>query len=104
MWIDGTMNLSGTNSIESSTYELAVLRTELSNSSTLLAHAQGFVAFVISAIGLTKFLDPFWFYDLCSGGLLALGVAVLVRGIVTYKRTTSKIRREKGYVLHRTAQ
>ncbi len=83
---------------EASVYQLAVLRTELSNSSTLLAHMQGAVAFLISAIGVAKFLDSFWLFDLCGFGLTGLAFFVFLRGIRLFRRTRSTIEEEKANV------
>jgi uncharacterized membrane protein YidH (DUF202 family) len=87
-----TFNISA---VETSTFELAVLRTELSNSVTLLSHVQGSVALLISAIGVAKFLDSFWLFDLCGVGLVVASIAVLFRGTRLFRRTNFKIRDEK---------
>lgn len=80
---------------EESVFQLAVLRTELSNSSTLLAHMQGSMALLISAIGVAKFLDSFWLFDLCGVGLTGMSFFVFLRGILLFRRTNVRIRDEK---------
>lgn len=83
---------------EASVYQLAVLRTELSNSSTLLAHMQGAVALLISAIGVAKFLDSFWLFDLCGIGLTGMSFFVFFRGVRLFRRTRLMIEAEKASV------
>lgn len=83
---------------EASVYHLAVLRTELSNSSTLLAHMQGSIALLLSAVGVAKFLDSYWLFDLCGFGLTGLAFFVFVRGIRLFRRTRMTIEEEKANV------
>jgi len=74
---------------------LAVLRTELSNTTTLLSHTQGFVGLIISAIGVSKFLDSSWIFDLCGMLFVVLAFVVLGRGLILFRNTKQMIESEK---------
>lgn len=87
---------SRASAIETSTFELAIIRTELSNSSTLLAHTQGSVGLLISAIAVSKYLESSWIFDLCGIFFVVLAIAVLVRGLSLFRRTTNLIASRKG--------
>ncbi len=84
--------------LESSTFELALVRTELSNSSTLLAHTQAFVGLLISAIAVSKYLESSWIFDLCGFFFVLLAFGVLIRGIVLFRRTSRMIESRKLFL------
>jgi|CXWL01.1.fsa_nt_gi membrane protein CcdC involved in cytochrome C biogenesis len=82
--------------LESSTFELALVRTELSNSSTLLAHTQAFVGLLISAIAVSKYLGSSWVFDLCGILFVILAFAVLARGAFLFRKTSRLIESKKS--------
>ena len=90
---DSNNDMSDT--IESATFELAVLRTELSNSATMLAHTQGFVGLLISAIAVSKYLESSWVFDVCGIVFVVLAFAVLARGVFLFRQTTRVIGSKK---------
>jgi uncharacterized membrane protein YidH (DUF202 family) len=67
--------------------KLAILRTELSNSRTLLAHTQASVGLLISAIAVSKLFDSSWIFDVCGMFFLLLAFVMLIRGIVLFRKT-----------------
>lgn len=81
--------------IETSTFELAVLRTELSNSATMLAHTQGFVGLLISAIAVSKYLESSWVFDVCGIVFVVLAFVVLARGAFLFRKTSRAIESKK---------
>lgn len=83
------------NHSESSTFQMAILRTEMANSRTMLAHMQGAIGLMISGIGFMKLFESYLFFDICGWSFLALAVAVLARGTTLYIRTKMEIAEER---------
>lgn len=83
---------------DSAQFHLSLIRTELSNSRTMLAHMQAFVGLLISAIGVSKFLDSSWIFDACGFLLVVVAFAVLFRGALLYRKTKALIETEKTSV------
>lgn len=83
---------------DSAQFHLSLIRTELSNSRTMLAHTQAFVGLLISGIGVSKFLDSSWIFDVCGMIFALIAFAVLFRGVILYRRTSSLIQMEKDSV------
>ncbi|HBR57097.1 MAG TPA: hypothetical protein DEA22_06465, partial [Blastocatellia bacterium] len=79
---------------DSAQFHLSLIRTELSNSRTMLAHTQAFVGLLISAIGVSKFLDSSWVFDVCGMIFVVIAFAVLFRGALLYRQTKELINRE----------
>lgn len=83
---------------EIATFQLAVLRTELSNSRALLSHIQASIALLISAMALMKLFDFSFILYLCCWLLIILAIAILSRGIFLYWKTKSLIENQKSLV------
>lgn len=83
---------------ERATFHLAVMRTELSNSATLLSHTQASIALMISGLAFMKLLDSYLVFDLCGWFFIALSIGVLSRGVFLYRKTRNRIENEKGFV------
>lgn len=80
---------------EKATFDLAVVRTELSNSRTLLSYAQASITLLLTGIALMKLFDYSLALYLCCWLLIALAVAVIARGIFLYRKTKTLIEKQK---------
>lgn len=80
---------------EDATFQLAVMRTELSNSRTLLSHTQAAIGLMISGVAFMKLLDSFLLFDLCGWFFLLLSAGTISRGIYLYRKTKNQIAIEK---------
>ena len=87
---------------DSATFQLAVLRTELSNSATFLSHTQAAIGLMISALGFMKLFDSYLIFDLCGWFFIILAGAVFTRGLLLYRKTGSLIEQEKVLVNERS--
>lgn len=83
---------------EAETFRLAVLRTELANSSTLMAHIRASIGLLISAVGFMKLFDSYLIFDLCGWFLVFLSIAVTLRGILLYRKTNARIVVEGSWI------
>ncbi len=86
--------MSGPLSISNRDHQLAVLRTKLSNTRTLLSHVKASIGLVISALGFMKLFDSYLFFDLCGWTFIALAILVLIRGIILYRQTKDVLENE----------
>lgn len=80
---------------ETATFHLAVLRTELANSRTLLAHIQASIALLVSAIAFMKLFDLYLIFYVCCWLLIVVAIAVICRGIFLYRKTKLWIEKQK---------
>lgn len=64
----------------------------------MLSHTQAFVGLLISGIGVSKFLDSSWIFDVCGMLFAVAAFAVLFRGVILYRRTKLLIETEKNSV------
>lgn len=83
---------------DTATFQLAVLRTELSNSTTLLSHTQASIALMLSGFGFLKLFDLFIF-DLCGLFFLLSSIGVFARGVFLYRRTKKAIEGERNQII-----
>ncbi len=83
---------------DTATFQLAVLRTELSNSTTLLSHTQASIALMLSGLAFLKLFDLFIF-DLCGLFFLLSAIGVFVRGVFLYRRTKKAIEGEREQII-----
>lgn len=72
---------------EIATFQLAVIRTELSNSRSLLSHTQASLAMLVTAIAVMKLFDLSSLLFLCCWLLILSAIVVFVRGIILYRKT-----------------
>lgn len=83
---------------DQATFHLAVMRTELSNSATLLSHTQASIALMISGLAFMKLLDSYLFFDFCGWFFIILSISTLSRGIFLYRKTKKRIENEKAFI------
>lgn len=83
---------------EAATFHLAVLRTELANSSTLMSHIRASIGLLITAVGFMKLLDSYLIFDLCGWLFIFMALGVALRGILLYQKTKSKIKGERTWL------
>ncbi len=83
---------------DAATFHLAVLRTELANSSTLMSHFRASIGLLISAFGFMKLFDSYLIFDLCGWFFIIMAIAVTIRGILLYRKTRSKIVAEGSWL------
>jgi uncharacterized membrane protein YidH (DUF202 family) len=83
---------------DAATFHLAVLRTELANSSTLMSHIRASIGLLITAVGFMKLLDSYLIFDLCGWLFILMALAVTLRGILLYRKTRSKIENEGSWL------
>lgn len=83
---------------EATTFHLAVLRTELANSSTLMSHIRASIGLLITAVGFMKLLDSYLIFDLCGWLFIFMALGVALRGILLYRKTKSKIKGERTWL------
>lgn len=74
-------------SVSDRDHQLAILRTKLSNTRTLLSHIKASIGLLISALGFIKFFNSYLFFDACGWTLLVLALFVFIRGIILYRQT-----------------
>lgn len=84
---------------DKATFQLAVMRTELSNSATLLSHTQASIALMISGLAFMKLLDSYLVFDLCGWFFIILAIGTLSRGILLYRKTKKRIENEKALII-----
>lgn len=84
---------------DQATFRLAVMRTELSNSATLLSHTQASIALMISGLAFMKLLDSYLVFDLCGWFFIVLSISTLFRGILLYRKTKKRIKNEKVLII-----
>lgn len=84
---------------DAATFHLAVLRTELANSSTLMSHIRAAIGLLITAVGFMKLLDSYLIFDLCGWLFIFMAVGVSIRGIFLYRKTRSKIENEGAWLI-----
>jgi uncharacterized membrane protein YidH (DUF202 family) len=82
---------------DSATFQLAVLRTELSNSATLLSHTQASIGLMVSALAFMKLFDSYLIFDLCGWIFIILATGVFTRGVLLYRKTKTQIEEEKSF-------
>lgn len=80
---------------ERATFELAVIRTELSNSRALLSHTMAAITLVISAIAFMKLFEYSLFLYICCWLFIIAAIAILARGIHLYRKTKLSIEKQK---------
>ena len=83
---------------EIATFQLAVLRTELSNSRTLLSYTQASIALLVSAIAFMNLFNLSQILHLGCWLLIILAVVVVARGIFLYRKAKSLIENQKSLV------
>lgn len=83
---------------EIATFQLAILRTELSNSRALLSYAQASIALLVSAIAFMNLFNLSEILHLGCWLLIILAIVVVARGIFLYRKTRSLIEDQKGLV------
>ncbi len=83
---------------EIATFQLAVLRTELSNSRALLSYMQASIALLVSAIAFMNLFNLSQILHLGCWLLIILATLVVARGIFLYRKTKSLIEDQKSLV------
>ncbi|MBK9214691.1 MAG: DUF202 domain-containing protein [Chloracidobacterium sp.] len=84
--------------LEIATFQLAVLRTELSNSRTLLSYTQASIALLVSAIAFMNLFNLSQILHLGCWLLIILAVVVVARGIFLYRKAKSLIENQRTSV------
>jgi uncharacterized membrane protein YidH (DUF202 family) len=80
---------------DKATFQLAVMRTELSNAATMLSHTQAALGLMLSGLAFMKLLDSYLLFDFCGWFFIILSIGVLSRGIFLYRKTKNRIEKEK---------
>lgn len=80
---------------DNATLQLAILRTELSNSTTFLSHTQAAIGLMVSALAFMKLFDSYLIFDLCGWIFIILATGVFTRGVLLYRKTKLQIEEEK---------
>ncbi len=83
---------------ELATFQLAVLRTELSNSRALLSYTQASIALLVSAIAFMNLFDLSQILHLLCWLVIILAIIVFARGIFRYRRTRALIEHHRSLV------
>ena len=83
---------------ERATFELAVIRTELSNSRALLSHMMAAITLLVSAIAFMKLFEYSLFLYICCWLFIIAAVTLITRGIYLYRKTNRRIEKQKGSV------
>lgn len=77
-------------------FHLAVMRTQLSNSRTMLSHIHASIGLLLSGLGFLKFFEPSIVFGFCGWFFIFLSIGVLFRGILLYRRTRLLIKTEEN--------
>ena len=72
-------------------HDLSILRTNLSNTRTMLSHTKASIGLVISALGFMKLFDSYLIFDICGWTFIALAIFVFLRGLYVYRNTKEVI-------------
>lgn len=83
---------------EIATFQLAVLRTELSNSRALLSYTQASIALLVSAIAFMNLFKLSQILHLGCWLLIILAIVVVARGMFLYRKTKSLIEKQGSLV------
>ncbi len=84
--------MSGLKELDSKDSQLAILRTELANTRTMLSHTTASIGLLISGIAFMKLFDSYVILDICGWSFIFAALTVFLRGIVLYRKTKRIIR------------